>query len=227
MPLCLDPVDLVHPESLADAIFSPPIVLVHQESLVEAAFTPPISVVHQESLSEAFITPDGPPFHQKPLGSDVFSPQCQEMGEDSSKDSSEEPSIISPVNQLHCPDTMENQEPAPESEHQNCNFSVLNRTLNNLSSHHQQSNVLMQEQNSILSQIAYSLSLLHIQQTEGLAALGSIIQQGVEALHPSSCVPSNPRTIDPTKVHMGLRRQVMGFSRSCTDQPGPSKRKIT
>ncbi|KAM5164880.1 uncharacterized protein ACMZJ9_007302 isoform 2-T2 [Mantella aurantiaca] len=222
------PIALVHQESMVEAVFTPPIALVHQESMVEAVFTPPIALVHQESLAEAAFAPSVDLVYQESLANRVFSPQCQEMGEDSSKDSSEEPSIISPGNPLNCSDTMEDQEPAAlEPEHQDRHFSTLNRTLHNLSSHQQESNVLMQEQNSILSQIAYSLSLLHIQQTEGLAALGSIIQQGVEALHPSSCVSTNPRTIDPTKVHMGLRRQVMGINRSCTDQPAPPKRKIT
>ncbi|XP_040204096.1 uncharacterized protein LOC120936061 isoform X2 [Rana temporaria] len=221
------PMDLVHQKSLADTIFSPPMDLVHQKSLADTIFSPPMVLVHREFLAEAVFTPAIDSVHQESLANNVFSPQCQELGEDSSKDSSEERSIISPGDQLHCSDTMEEQEPVLEPEHQDRHFSVLNQTLHNLSSNQQESNVLMQEQNSILSQIAYSLSLLHIQQTEGLAALGNIIQQGVEAIHPASCVSTNTRTIDPAKVHTGLRRPVMGINRSSTDLPAPPKRKIT
>lgn len=222
-----DPIDLVHSENLEDTVFSPPMDSVHRKSLADTIFSPPMVLVHREFLAEAVFTPAIDSVHQESLAHSVFSPQCQELGEDSSKDSSEEPSIISPGDQLHCSDTMEDQEPALESEHQDQHFSVLNQTLHNLSSNQRESNVLMQEQNSILSQIAYSLSLLHIQQTEGLAALGNIIQQGVEAIHPASCVSTNTQTIDPTKVHAGLRRQVMGINRSNTDLPAPPKRKIT
>ncbi|XP_077345320.1 uncharacterized protein LOC143989165 isoform X1 [Lithobates pipiens] len=222
-----DPIDLVHTENLEDTVFSPPMDSVHRKSLADTIFSPPMALVHREFLAEAVFAPVIDSVHQESLASNVFSPQCQELGEDSSKDSSEEPSIISPGDQLNCSDTMEDQEPALETEHQDHHFSVLNHTLHNLSSNQRESNVLMQEQNSILSQIAYSLSLLHIQQTEGLAALGNIIQQGVEAIHPASCVSTNARTIDPTKVHAGLRRQVMGINRSNTDLPAPPKRKIT
>ncbi|XP_072263438.1 uncharacterized protein [Pyxicephalus adspersus] len=220
-----DPIDLVHPEKLEDTIFPPPIDSVPQKSLENKILPPPMVLVHRESEVEAVFTLPVDSAHQEFLSNSLFSPQCQEMAEDSSKDSSEEPSIISPGNPLHCPDTMDDQETTLESEHQDPHFSILNRTVHNLSSHQQESNVLMQEQNTILSQIAYSLSLLHIQQTEGLAALGNIIQQGVEAIRPSSCVSTNTRTIEPTKT--GLRRQVMDISISSTDKPAPPKRKIT
>ncbi|KAM9315558.1 uncharacterized protein PAF06_006533 [Gastrophryne carolinensis] len=166
--------------------------------------------------------------HQDALVATVFSPACQEM-EDSSKDSSEEPLIISPGNQPHFSEIIEDQVPVLDSEpeHQDPHFSTLNRTLNSLSSHQRESNVLMQEQNAILTQIAYSLNLLHIHQTEGLSALGSIIQQGVEAIRPSPYRPTNDRTSDHASVNTALRRQVMGINRSGPNQPLPPKRKIT
>lgn len=148
-----------------------------------------------------------------------FSPPCQDAAEDSSKDSSEEPSIISPDRRPHPPDVMEERAAAPEAEprdHQQ--FSAINSTLHSLTSHQRESNLLMQEQNAILSQIAYSLSLLQIQQTDGLATLGTIIQRGIEVIR-----PANDRTAEHSSVHTGLRRQVMNNA----DQPVPPKRKIT
>ncbi|XP_044144830.1 uncharacterized protein LOC122933831 isoform X3 [Bufo gargarizans] len=155
-----------------------------------------------------------------------FSPQCQDAAEDSSKDSSEEPSIISPECRPHPSDVME--ETAPESEpdpHDHHQFPTISSTLHNLTSHQRQSNLLMQEQNAILSQIAYSLNLLQIQQTDGLAALGNIIQRGIEVIRPASSMSPNDRTTEHSSVHTGLRRQVMNISHG--DQPVPQKRKIT
>ncbi|XP_068135933.1 uncharacterized protein [Hyperolius riggenbachi] len=220
------PIDLVHQESLAATIYSPSVDLLHQESLAATIFSPPVDLVHHESLAAAVYSPAVDLVHPESLAASVFSRQYQSMQEDSSKDSSEEPSIISPGNKPHSSNMIEEEEePSLESGRQDKHFSTLNRTLHNLSSNQQESNILMQEQNSILSQIAYSLNLLHIQQTEGLAALGSIIQQGVEAVRPMSRPPANSRTTDQPTVHMGLRPQVMGACSS--NQPIPPKRKIT
>ncbi|XP_066450478.1 uncharacterized protein [Eleutherodactylus coqui] len=163
-----------------------------------------------------------------PEAASGFSPQCQDAAEDSSKDSSEEPSIISPNSRPHPSDVMEDREIAAESEpetHDHHQFSAINSTLHNLTSHQRESNLLMQEQNAILSQIAYSLNLLQIQQTDGLAALGSIIQKGIEVIRPASCRSPNDRTTEHPNVHTGVRRQVMNISN--VDQPVPPKRKIT
>ncbi|XP_075197464.1 uncharacterized protein LOC142297092 isoform X5 [Anomaloglossus baeobatrachus] len=157
-----------------------------------------------------------------------FSPQCQDAAEDSSKDSSEEPSIISPDSQHQPTDVIGVREtsaelsPEPRDHHQ---LSTISSTLHNLTSHQRESNLLMQEQNAILSQIAYSLNLLQIQQTDGLATLGNIIQRGIEVIRPSSCTSPNDRTTEQPNVHTGLRRQLMTISRA--DQPVPPKRKIT
>ncbi|XP_056419682.1 uncharacterized protein LOC130361122 isoform X3 [Hyla sarda] len=158
-----------------------------------------------------------------------FSPQGQDAAEDSSKDSSEEPSILSPDRRPHQLDIIEERETAPESDPERHNhqhqFSAISSTLHNLTSHQRESNLLMQEQNTILSQIAYSLNLLQIQQTDGLAALGSIIQKGIEVIRPPSCMSPNDRTTEHPNIHAGLRRQVKNINN--TDQPVPPKRKIT
>ncbi|XP_066450474.1 uncharacterized protein [Eleutherodactylus coqui] len=180
-----------------------------KEDLPEEVEAEPIECVHPEAASG-------------------FSPQCQDAAEDSSKDSSEEPSIISPNSRPHPSDVMEDREIAAESEpetHDHHQFSAINSTLHNLTSHQRESNLLMQEQNAILSQIAYSLNLLQIQQTDGLAALGSIIQKGIEVIRPASCRSPNDRTTEHPNVHTGVRRQVMNISN--VDQPVPPKRKIT
>ncbi|XP_069829362.1 uncharacterized protein [Dendropsophus ebraccatus] len=154
---------------------------------------------------------------------------CQDAAEDSSKDSSEEPSIISPDRRPHPSDVTEEREAAPESDSepssQQHQFSAISSTLHSLSSHQRESNLLMQEQNAILSQIAYSLNLLQIQQTDGLATLGSIIQRGIEVIRPHSGMTPNDRTTETPNVHTGLRRQVKSVSDA--DQPVPPKRKIT
>ncbi|XP_075716903.1 uncharacterized protein LOC142759003 isoform X3 [Rhinoderma darwinii] len=156
-----------------------------------------------------------------------FSPQCQDAAEDSNRDSSEEPSVISPDGRPHPSDVMEERATAPEAEPEtrDRHFSAMSSTLHHLTSHQRESNLLMQEQNAILSQIAYSLNLLQIQQTDGLAALGNIIQQGIEVLRPASRITPNDRTTEHPNVHAGLRRQVMNINRA--DQPVPQKRKIT
>ncbi|XP_044144826.1 uncharacterized protein LOC122933831 isoform X1 [Bufo gargarizans] len=178
-----------------------------KEDLPEEVEAEPVECVHPEAARS-------------------FSPQCQDAAEDSSKDSSEEPSIISPECRPHPSDVME--ETAPESEpdpHDHHQFPTISSTLHNLTSHQRQSNLLMQEQNAILSQIAYSLNLLQIQQTDGLAALGNIIQRGIEVIRPASSMSPNDRTTEHSSVHTGLRRQVMNISHG--DQPVPQKRKIT
>ncbi|XP_072000016.1 uncharacterized protein [Engystomops pustulosus] len=157
-----------------------------------------------------------------------FSPRCQDPAEDSSKDSSEEPLIISPDARPHPLDFVEERPTALESEpeppdHQQ--LSAISSTLHNLTSHQRESNLLMHEQNAILSQIAYSLNLLQIQQTDGLANLGSIIQRGIEVIRPASCAPPSDRTTEHPGVQTGLRRQVMNTRNN--DQPVPPKRKIT
>ncbi|XP_073413955.1 uncharacterized protein [Dendrobates tinctorius] len=157
-----------------------------------------------------------------------FSPQCRDAAEDSSKDSSEEPSVISPDSQHQPNDVIGEREtvaelnPEPRDHHQ---LSAISSTLHNLTSHQRESNLLMQEQNAILSQIAYSLNLLQIQQTDGLATLGNIIQRGIEVMHPASCTPPSDRNTEHPSAHTGLRRQVMTISHA--DQPVPPKRKIT
>ncbi|XP_077148029.1 uncharacterized protein LOC143808823 isoform X4 [Ranitomeya variabilis] len=157
-----------------------------------------------------------------------FSPQCQDAAEDSSKDSSEEPSVISPDSQHQPKDVIGEREttaelnPEPRDHHQ---LSSISCSLHNLTSHQQESNLLMQEQNAILSQIAYSLNLLQIKQTDGLATLGNIIQRGIEVIRPASCLSPSDRTTEHPSTHTGLRRQVMTTSHS--DHPVPPKRKIT
>ncbi|XP_075197460.1 uncharacterized protein LOC142297092 isoform X2 [Anomaloglossus baeobatrachus] len=180
-----------------------------KEDLPEEVEAEPIECVHSEAACR-------------------FSPQCQDAAEDSSKDSSEEPSIISPDSQHQPTDVIGVREtsaelsPEPRDHHQ---LSTISSTLHNLTSHQRESNLLMQEQNAILSQIAYSLNLLQIQQTDGLATLGNIIQRGIEVIRPSSCTSPNDRTTEQPNVHTGLRRQLMTISRA--DQPVPPKRKIT
>ncbi|XP_075050435.1 uncharacterized protein LOC142127211 [Mixophyes fleayi] len=183
-----------------------------KEDLPEEAEAEPIECVQNESLVI--------------IG---FSPRCQDLVEDSSKDSSEDPSMVSPENLPQPSDAMEDRDLVLESESEapDHNFSTINSTLHNLSSHQQESNILMQEQNAILSQIALSLNLLQIQQTDGLAALGSIIQRGIEVIHPVSCPSANHRTTEHPNIPSGPRRQVMGISGCSTDQPVPPKRKIT
>ncbi|XP_075716900.1 uncharacterized protein LOC142759003 isoform X1 [Rhinoderma darwinii] len=181
-----------------------------KEDLPEEVEAEPIECVHPE----APVVPS-------------FSPQCQDAAEDSNRDSSEEPSVISPDGRPHPSDVMEERATAPEAEPEtrDRHFSAMSSTLHHLTSHQRESNLLMQEQNAILSQIAYSLNLLQIQQTDGLAALGNIIQQGIEVLRPASRITPNDRTTEHPNVHAGLRRQVMNINRA--DQPVPQKRKIT
>ncbi|XP_056419677.1 uncharacterized protein LOC130361122 isoform X1 [Hyla sarda] len=181
-----------------------------KEDLPEEGEAEPIEYIHREAAIS-------------------FSPQGQDAAEDSSKDSSEEPSILSPDRRPHQLDIIEERETAPESDPERHNhqhqFSAISSTLHNLTSHQRESNLLMQEQNTILSQIAYSLNLLQIQQTDGLAALGSIIQKGIEVIRPPSCMSPNDRTTEHPNIHAGLRRQVKNINN--TDQPVPPKRKIT
>ncbi|XP_063297990.1 uncharacterized protein LOC134586415 isoform X3 [Pelobates fuscus] len=104
-------------------------------------------------------------------------------------------------------------------------------TLETISSHQRESNILMQEQNSILSQIAYSLNLLQIQQTDGLATLGSIIQKGIDALKPTSIGSESMdsrSSVDTPNFHRAVWRQMTQFPRPSIDQTTiPPKRKIT
>ncbi|XP_073529733.1 uncharacterized protein [Phyllobates terribilis] len=182
-----------------------------KEDLPEEVEAEPIECFHSEAASG-------------------FSPQCQDVAaEDSSKDSSEEPSVISPDSQKHQPkdvigerETTAELNPEPRDHRQ---LSAISSTLHNLTSRQRESNLLMQEQNAILSQIAYSLNLLQIQQTDGLATLGNIIQKGIEVIRPTSCTSPCDRTTEHSSVHTGLRRQVMTISHA--DQPVPPKRKIT
>ncbi|XP_073413953.1 uncharacterized protein [Dendrobates tinctorius] len=180
-----------------------------KEDLPEEVEAEPIDCVHSEAACS-------------------FSPQCRDAAEDSSKDSSEEPSVISPDSQHQPNDVIGEREtvaelnPEPRDHHQ---LSAISSTLHNLTSHQRESNLLMQEQNAILSQIAYSLNLLQIQQTDGLATLGNIIQRGIEVMHPASCTPPSDRNTEHPSAHTGLRRQVMTISHA--DQPVPPKRKIT
>ncbi|XP_063771009.1 uncharacterized protein LOC134908812 isoform X2 [Pseudophryne corroboree] len=164
---------------------------------------------------------------QEPPAIVVLSPQCQDTGEDSSKDSSEDPSVVSPENRP--PDAVEDRDLTLESasETPDHHLSTINSSLHSLSSHQRESNILMQEQNAILSQIAYSLTRLQIQQTDGLAALGSIIQRGIEVIHPASCPAANHRAPEHPSIPSGPRRQVVGIGRYSPDQPVPPKRKIT
>ncbi|KAM8953343.1 uncharacterized protein RCH25_044187 [Pelodytes ibericus] len=101
-------------------------------------------------------------------------------------------------------------------------------TLHAISSHQRESNSLMQEQNAILSQISYSLSLLQVQQTEGLAAVGGIIQKGIDAMKPSASNQGCTRTMQPPSLQEALRRQMMQLPRTSSDHPPvPHKRKLT
>ncbi|XP_069584651.1 uncharacterized protein [Ranitomeya imitator] len=180
-----------------------------KEDLPEEVEAEPVDCVHSEAACS-------------------FSPQCQDAAEDSSKDSSEEPSIISPDSQHQPKDVIGEREttaelnPEPRDHHQ---LSAISCSLHNLTSHQQESNLLMQEQNAILSQIAYSLNLLQIKQTDGLATLGNIIQRGIEVIRPASCMSPSDRTTEHPSTHTGLQRQAMTISHS--DQPVPPKRKIT
>ncbi|XP_075451373.1 uncharacterized protein LOC142492556 isoform X1 [Ascaphus truei] len=122
---------------------------------------------------------------------------------------------------------------------QDRHFSAVNvalrrqsSTLRRISSHQRESNILMEEQNSILSQIANSLSLLQIQQTNGLATLGNIIQKGIDVICPTSNVSTvlsegSVRTMEHPNIHTGPRKPMGRFTRSSGEQaPIPQKRKI-
>ncbi|XP_075451375.1 uncharacterized protein LOC142492556 isoform X2 [Ascaphus truei] len=122
---------------------------------------------------------------------------------------------------------------------QDRHFSAVNvalrrqsSTLRRISSHQRESNILMEEQNSILSQIANSLSLLQIQQTNGLATLGNLIQKRIDVTCPTSNVSTvlsegSVPTMEHPNIHTGPRKPMGSFSRSSGEQnPIPQKRKI-
>ncbi|XP_053316506.1 uncharacterized protein LOC128484211 [Spea bombifrons] len=104
------------------------------------------------------------------------------------------------------------------------------RTLHDISSRQRKSNVLMQEQNAILSKIAHTLNVLQIQQADGLTALGDIFQKGMESMKLASGPPreGSKRTVDASSLQGALRRPTLPCPRPSDDQISvPPKRKIT